>query len=838
MKQTLRICVLLFISGLQWGQAQDSLLVYPKKIDSLKQRIDKQAEFNEEKVTLLNEYARLCFYNRDFKTGLIATRDARIISEKINFKGGEVMYHLSLAAFMGDGRPFEHQNLLAEKISVEEDLAIYYKPVVVPEDYLFEFTQKIINLLMPVRQYFKDIGDTEIQALLQIMIINSLYTTEQYDASYDMLESTIAIYIERGELFPAFDLYGWKRHLVQTEKVQGNIEQIRQELLDLISTITDKKVLANAYYQLGTYEQFTNKNISDAVEYYLMSIKYSEQFEPTGILLTVYDRMSKIYQDLDLWPKRTEYILKIIALKKKKEINPDLYQNYQRALWCMYNIKKYDKAHAYMDSLQVSHRTDQQKKELEILNNTLRGQVLMDQEQYKKAAPFLINAYEGYIAMNNKYAPPYEAIHIADCHIKLGDYGTALKYALISHEWHLKKPDDLRIAKETNSRLAEIYGAMGKKQKAYNHLFKYHKILKEQKGLNTTGSIMDVEMRSILNKSQEQIGLLEKEQFIKEQENKTQRLWIFSIAGGLISAILILLLLYRSNKSKQKANTLLNQQKQEIEQQKNKAENTLTELKATQAQLIQSEKMASLGELTAGIAHEIQNPLNFVNNFSEVSNELIDEMNEELDKGDIDEAKAISLDLKLNLEKINHHGKRADGIVKGMLQHSRSSSVTKELTDINNLADEYLRLAFHGLRAKDKTFNASLNTDFDETIGSINVFPQDIGRVILNLITNAFYAVTEKKKSCSGNYDPTVTVKTKKSGNNVEVQVTDNGNGIPQKALDKIFQPFFTTKPTGQGTGLGLSLSYDIVKAHGGELKVETKEGEGSTFSIIIPVAS
>lgn len=263
---------------------------------------------------------------------------------------------------------------------------------------------------------------------------------------------------------------------------------------------------------------------------------------------------------------------------------------------------------------------------------------------------------------------------------------------------------------------------------------------------------------------------------------------------------------------------------------------SLIDLKATQKQLIQSEKMASLGELTAGIAHEIQNPLNFVNNFSEVSTELVDEMNEEIQKGNLEDVQQIAADLKKNLTKINHHGKRAGDIVKGMLQHSRSSSGQKEPTDINALADEYLRLAYHGLRAKDKSFNATMHTNFDESIGKIHIIPQDIGRVILNLITNAFYVVDEKKKNEPANYEPTITVNTQKSGKNILISIKDNGNGIPKNILDKIFQPFFTTKPTGQGTGLGLSLSYDIVKAHGGELKVETKEGEGTEFIIEIPI--
>jgi len=264
---------------------------------------------------------------------------------------------------------------------------------------------------------------------------------------------------------------------------------------------------------------------------------------------------------------------------------------------------------------------------------------------------------------------------------------------------------------------------------------------------------------------------------------------------------------------------------------------TLDELKATQQQLIQSEKMASLGELTAGIAHEIQNPLNFVNNFSEVSNELIDEMTEQLEKGNTEDAKAIASEVKMSLEKINFHGKRAEGIVKSMLQHSRTSNNKKEPTDINALADEYLRLAYHGMRAKDKSFNSAMKTDYDENIGLVKIISQDIGRVILNLITNAFYAVTEKNKLKTEGYEPTVTIITKKIVDKLEISVKDNGTGIPQKALDKIFQPFFTTKPTGQGTGLGLSLSYDIItNGHGGELKVETKEGEYTMFTIILPV--
>ncbi|HEY2722307.1 MAG TPA: ATP-binding protein [Chitinophagaceae bacterium] len=335
-----------------------------------------------------------------------------------------------------------------------------------------------------------------------------------------------------------------------------------------------------------------------------------------------------------------------------------------------------------------------------------------------------------------------------------------------------------------------------------------------------------------------QVLATHEEQRQKEQEaEKTayqNQLRQYALIVGLLALLLIAVFFYRNSRTEKKAKQLLQNKNAIIEQ-------TLAHLKSTQAQLIQSEKMASLGELTAGIAHEIQNPLNFVNNFSEVNNELIEELKSHLTS---DEAKLKSKeqdeilnDIFQNNEKIAYHGKRADVIVKGMLQHSRASSGQRELTDINALCDEYLRLAYHGLRAKDKSFNAKFETDLDTSLPKINVVSQDIGRVIINLISNAFYAVSEKQRMVSAGYEPTVIITTKGMGDKVEIRVIDNGNGIPQNVVGKIFQPFFTTKPTGQGTGLGLSLSYDIVKAHGGEMNVETKDREGTQFVIRLPLS-
>ncbi len=316
------------------------------------------------------------------------------------------------------------------------------------------------------------------------------------------------------------------------------------------------------------------------------------------------------------------------------------------------------------------------------------------------------------------------------------------------------------------------------------------------------------------------------EQIEREKEEFKNKVIVASMLSGLLIFFLISFILFRNNRQKRKANQVL--------------EKTLDNLTSTQAQLIQSEKMASLGELTAGIAHEIQNPLNFVNNFSEVNLELIDEMKTELKQGNTSDALEITDMLGQNLQKIAHHGKRADGIVKGMLQHSRKTTDKKEPTNINALADEYVRLSYHGFRAKEKTFNATIETNFDKSIGELDVIPQDIGRVLLNLLNNAFYAVNEKNKQSTTkageDYVPKVSVSTEKKNGAVIVKVTDNGVGIPEKVLNKIYQPFFTTKPTGEGTGLGLSLSYDIItKGHGGQMKVETKEGEGTTFIIQLP---
>ena len=467
------------------------------------------------------------------------------------------------------------------------------------------------------------------------------------------------------------------------------------------------------------------------------------------------------------------------------------------------------------------------------------------------AYTYLLQHYDA--TLHNKFWHPVALYSLGDCLFRRGDHETAFIYARESIAGAIANGDLLTEAEACST----ISGFFKKKQdpdsaiyyaskglKAANSIayllgiYKNSKLLAEEyEQLNVKEALHYRKIYDSLNESMygaKKVQELQKtlaeeqhrQQLIQEEQiKKENRLKQYGFTAGLAIMLFIAFILYRNNRQKQKANKVL--------------EITLSNLKSTQAQLIQSEKMASLGELTAGIAHEIQNPLNFVNNFSEVSNELIKEIQYERrktkDQRDENLEDEILNDISQNLQKINHHGKRASDIVKGMLQHSRTSSGVKEPTDINALCDEYLRLSYHGLRAKDKSFNAKFDTEFDDSLLKLNVIPQDIGRVILNLINNAFYAVNEKSKSGLQNYEPIVTISTKKLADKIEIKVTDNGSGIPQKILDKIFQPFFTTKPTGQGTGLGLSLSYDIVKAHGGQLKVKTKDGEGAEFIIQLP---
>jgi two-component system, NtrC family, sensor kinase len=564
--------------------------------------------------------------------------------------------------------------------------------------------------------------------------------------------------------------------------------------------------------------------IPESLQFQFEALEISESNKDTSNMAFALNRIGNIYMELEDYKKANEYYF---LSKNLFETIGDIgmFHNEASNIGNVYELMKMPDSAlhylmiAYEGSKRTNNRLNYTRPEIMFrMGNAyrLRGDKVKALEYYKKG---IIEAYIDNdlrnLSMNNLF--------IAQLYHELNNPDSAKLYAY--NAIHTGKTVSFRKAiYDASELLSELF----KEEMRYDSAYKYLANANiERDSLIGAKRFRDLQRIILDNQEQQRASELKSIAIINRQKQ-------YSLLAGSGIFLLIATILFRNNRQKQKANKTL--------------ENTLVHLKSTQSQLIQSEKMASLGELAAGIAHEIQNPLNFVNNFSEVNKELIDEMKSELKSGNINDAISISNNIKENEEKISHHGKRADAIVKGMLQHSQSSSGVKELKNINTLAEDYLRLAYQGFCAKDKSlsagqagFNAILKTDFDPSIGNINIVPQEIGKVLINLFNNAFYALSAKslsedltKGECI--YEPTLLLKTIKLKDKIEIIVQDNGGGIPKKVLDKIFQPFFTTKPTGQGTGLGLSLSYDIVKGHGGELRVETREGEGSEFIIQLPL--
>lgn len=546
----------------------------------------------------------------------------------------------------------------------------------------------------------------------------------------------------------------------------------------------DKNISGQAYTTVNLANTYQNMGDNQRAEsYFLKSIELAKQKQLTNVELYAYTNLSSMFLSMNQWQKAFDYAMEAAKLGEKMGD-----KGIQAASLSKAALAK-SRQHEYDEALVLS-------KQAIVLADSV-NQPIISQQAYSGMG-FALKSQKKWREAIPYYEKALTSLEDADLFIE--ENGSLFR------------------------ELSECYEQTGNTAKALE-MYKQYSIIAD-----SVHSRDNIQKATELTMNYEFEKKEQAEKVKQDARDELNRTRMIGLVSGLFLSLIIILGAAIGYRGKQRANIQLKQQKDEIE-------TALVRLKEAQSQLIQSEKMASLGELTAGIAHEIQNPLNFVNNFSEVSNELIDELHEELASGNKDSALQLAEEVRNNLEKITHHGKRADNIVKGMLQHSRRSISDKEPTNINNLADEYLRLAYHGLRARDKSFNAILITDFDPDLGKVKVVTQDMGRVILNLITNAFYAVNEKRISGVENYQPTVKVITQKTNGKMMLLVYDNGNGIPPAVLDKIFQPFYTTKPAGEGTGLGLSLSYDIVvKGHGGELQVETAIGQGTTFTIVIPV--
>lgn len=645
---------------------------------------------------------------------------------------------------------------------------------------------------------------------------------------------------------------------------------ISQESLQLARSINYQKGIADAACLQGFLFARVSKNDEawPLLEESLAIYKSLGDKEGQAISL---DYMGIVQRNWGNFGASLELLFNALDLSEGKNLKDNEIANIYYQLGVTYkNLGNFEKALDFLYKSRAGHQAEKTRL-YESYPINIIGTIYFENGDYNRALEFFKEALNSRQELNDKLGIAGSLDNIGYAYFKLKDYSQAINFCSNSLDIS-RQTGDKRSQANSLHHLAEIYKESGDRQKAVACCNESLQIRKETGDIKGEAQILlflaelykDEEGDKVLERLH---GALKIAEEIKGLDLLSRiRLLLFEYYKGIgnydkaIQNLELHLALdkeFHKNTIEQKVANLeithkaeearketeairlkneeLTKLNTEIERQRLELEQALSELQSTQAQLIQSEKMASLGELTAGIAHEIQNPLNFVNNFSDVSNELLIEMEAELKNGNFEEANALLSDVKQNLEKILHHGKRADGIVKGMLQHSRTGTGQTELTDINVLCDEYLRLAFHGLRAKDKSFSAKFETDFDNSIEKINIVRQDVGRVILNLINNAFYAANDKAKHHPGN-EPVVTISTNKVDGKVEIKVKDNGNGIPRKILDKIFQPFFTTKPTGQGTGLGLSLSYDIIKAHGGEIRVETKENEGSEFIIQLPI--
>ena len=605
-----------------------------------------------------------------------------------------------------------------------------------------------------------------------------------------------------------------------------------QELISLAAEEGNDKYLSEGYFQKGNKKRLLGE-YQEALAAYFTSANAAKKAKVIPSEASAYGAIGDVYGLTANYSDANAYYNKAIAMLRQTNDSIALASFILNAGETFRQNKKYDSALAYFkESEEIFKKINYPAGKAYSLGNI--GMVYASTGKNELAENNINEAIKMLTASEDYYPICDYLISLSDMYLNKGDTRKALDYAARSlgfaNQFHLKE----QISKG-NLKLSEIYEKAAKwdeSLKHYKEYIVYRDSLKDN--LNdkiNISKMVDARIEFEVSKKQKEVDLL-------NRQKKWQRILLFAafFVLGVITVLVIILL--KSNRQKQKAYMLLSKAKAVSEEQRDQTNKALEKLKRTQAHLIQSEKMASLGELTAGIAHEIQNPLNFVNNFSEINTELITELRTENKKGNPDAVHAIAEEIFSNEEKISHHGKRADAIVKGMLQHSRHGASEKVPTNINALVGEYFRLAYHGLRAKDKSFKAAMHTDFDPQAGEINVVPQEIGRVILNLVNNAFYAVTAKSKEAGDDFKPVVSINTKRTSDQLLISVKDNGTGISTSVKEKIFQPFFTTKGPGVGTGLGLSLSYDIVKAHGGEIRIESKEGMGSEFIVTLPTTT
>lgn len=816
-------------------RAQKEASVNSVKIDSIQKLLDVKPKEDSTKVITLNGLARICFYDTQFTRGLIAVRQARTLAREIGFAREEGIYLRTMAIFHRYSDLNVYYNTEAKWLYAglsqpepESDSSV--------EETSTEFNQVLPPLLAALK-HFQTAEESEIAADVAYLLGAYNYQFKKPSVAAAYLEDSYKLFVKAGKETPATFTRVFKLIFLGHNEANESPERFNR-VRSAIENLKDAKSKALVSYYIGILYSMQGKR-PQSIEYNLRANNELEALGESYLRVLVLENLGVSFGFLAMSKKAEDFYKKALQLRKQADFHDDEARTTFNLGFELVGLRRFEEARTYFSKARGLT-------EKSILGTTKgaglfryadgMGQILMGQGKYQQALAKFQQAQQ-YDAQffGNQGGNMYIKFYLAQCYQKLGKTAESIRYAEMSYEPALTSGDQ-RFMIKVCLLLSEVYDASGQPLQALKYLKQYRSIEKEKEEQDIANRAANLEIEGIIQKNEQEKAVLEKEKLLKEAENQNQRWWIFSIAAALFSAVVLTLLLYRNNQNKQRANAALQSQKAEIERQREKAEKALIELKATQTQLIQSEKMASLGELTAGIAHEIQNPLNFVNNYAEVNVELIEELRQEIQARDFAEIGDLATDLAENERKILHHGKQAEAIVRGMQQHSRRSSGTRELTDLNALTREYATLAYNGMSAKDKLTRDVLSLNFDPDLPRLEVIPGDLGCVILNLLNNAFYAVSEKMNVPPPGYVPAIEVATRQADEGIEIRVKDNGIGIPDDHLAKLFQPFFTTKPTGQGIGLGLSLAYDIVtKGHNGRLEVSSVETEGAEFIVYLP---
>jgi two-component system, NtrC family, sensor kinase len=792
--------------------------IYQQQIDSI---IKRQALNSNDSVRIvdMSNLTNYYFLQYDFTKGFSSLNQLKRMTYKPSPRLTDLYYYNSLKYFFWNYETFltdfytENITELTDKIS---------KPVLFEGSVSPKVTEEFVRT-----QLYNALKSTEIasepyyQALVYALLSESFFRSKNLDSLSYYGDEAINLYDKIEKREEAFCIISSKiiKYSFHNLDLRDSLKNEESKAINYLTITTGKKSKASMYERLGLVYDILRQHAS-TIQCHLKANEIWEELKEKRKQIITLLKMANYSGLLKNHDKDREYAL--YALKLKKELNDtaDIAWVYYQIIFSSVALKLVNEADKYAQLIRNNFKDTS---DVFFYGKVLdaQGQVLKLKGNYKEAIDTFNKCADKFKQFGNTVLMSYPHLYIAICYDSLNQTDNSIRYAQMCYDESAKE-NWIENILNSSLFLSELYEKKGDLVKAHRYLSIYVKTKKQYDEKNESAKAADFETQDIINKNQKRIEQLQNDGKI----NTLTR----NFTSGIASLLLLLAGgVYYRFKSKQRDNKIL--------------EKTLSDLKSTQTQLIQKEKLASLGELTAGIAHEIQNPLNFVNNFSELSVDLAKDLKEEIHKSNIDKeyVEELLTDLSQNQEKINHHGKRASSIVKGMLEHSRASTGVKEMTDINALADEYFRLSYHGLRAKDKDFNADFKTDFDENLPKINIIPQDMGRVLLNLFNNAFYAVHERQQlseslKLSESYTPSVFLTTQLIDNQIVIKAKDNGTGMSESVRAKVFQPFFTTKPTGSGTGLGLSLAYDIVtKGHGGALEVESTEGVGTEFIVYLP---